>query len=241
MKDKILASPYFKVVLFSLAIGATWLAVPSAATWALATAPRQVLETSGVDLTVLQPEALLKALTDSRTSVLSLLGSVVATAVACAALVQAHYARKAYVHKREIDWSSSFSSSSSMLMDKNPAQRLAAVAALCSLLTAAPEQSKRTVLTTLAAYVRSNALAPSGDEALRLAVETICKIGQDAHLSIAGANLSGLDLSGLNFAAINISSVNFRDSTISADQKDHIESQANVDTSGVRWRGSIAG
>lgn len=215
--------------------------VPAAWNWALSTAPQLVLQSSGVDVSALQPEASLKALTDSRTSVLSLLGSVVATAVACAALAQAHYARRAYVHKREIDWSSSFSASASMLDDKSDARRLAAVAALCALADSGPKQSKWSVLMTLAAYVRSHALESKNDDSLRMAVTAICSADKEVGLSIAGANLSGLNLTGLSFHAIQVEGVTFRNCSLSADQEAILGGKAGVDTTGVKWQPVKAG
>lgn len=168
-----------------------------------------------------------------RTSTLSALAGLVATAVAVAALRQAALARLVHVHQKALDWSKTYAEAANLLSKDEPTAAIAGVVGLRLLVSQeTPNDSLEMIATTLASFVRNNRRVDN--TSTRLALDVICNKNVADGQSLNAANLSNMNLSGLSFHRISLDGATFRGSTISQSQREYI-TNTGADIGKVQW------
>lgn len=217
-----------------LAVLATLLSLFAVGIFVLQVWPPRLLLLTETEASALPIEARLTAETAMRNSILSAVGGIIAAGVAFAALRQASLARRVHAHQKNIDWSKAFSDASKMLSDNNPTYSVAGVVGLRALIEPqATDSTTELIKSTLASFIRN--ATGRNEDAVRLALQSICEHRDQKGYSLRGAHLANMNLADFSFEGLDLAGASFRGSSLSARQKDLISSFQGVDLGDVTW------
>ncbi|MBH0131009.1 hypothetical protein [Salinibacterium sp. NK8237] len=202
---------------------------------ALTTWPNRILEFSDVDSDSLSAVERADALQTARTSVLTALGGISATALVFSALWQVVEFRSSRILDRSVAWSDTYAAAAGQLGSESATLRLAGVVTLSSIVDAGPAGADSTIRATLASFIRTRSASDQNEFALKLALEHVCNSTDKSAQSFQSANLADVDLSTLDFDGIVLDGVSFRSATLHSRQRAFIDSAKNVDLAGVSW------